>query len=55
METNWEQVRISAAIAAMQGMLVSASYTIANREEIIAKLAVEQADTLVKELQKKGK
>lgn len=47
---DWEKVRVNAAIAAMEGMLVNASYTTDNREPIIAKLAVEQADALVEVL-----
>lgn len=47
---NWEEVRVNAAIAAMEGMLVNASYTTDNREPVIAKLAVEQADALVEAL-----
>ena len=47
---DWEKVRVNAAIAAMEGMLVNASYTTENREPIIAKLAVEQANALVEEL-----
>lgn len=43
---NWEEVRVNAAIAAMHGILVSASYT----RSAVARLAIEQADALVKEL-----
>lgn len=49
---NWEKVRIDAAIAAMQGLVSVASFTSSNRENEIAKLAVEQADALVKHLKK---
>lgn len=49
---NWEEVRANAAIAAMEGMLINASYTTENRELIIAKLAVEQADALIEQLKK---
>lgn len=49
---DWEKVRVNAAIAAMEGMLVNASYTTDNREPVIAKLAVEQANALVEELRK---
>ena len=41
---TWEEIRINAAIAAMQGMLVNASCSTPQRETVIAKLAVEQAD-----------
>lgn len=47
---DWEKVRVNAAIAAMEGILVNASYTTENREPTIAKLAVEQANALVEEL-----
>ena len=47
---NWEEVRVNAAIAAMQGLLVNASYTTPNRESAIARLAIEQADALINEL-----
>ena len=52
---DWEKVRVNAAIAAMEGMLVNASYTTDNREPVIAKLAVEQADALVEALKNSEK
>ena len=46
---NWQQVRIQAAIAAMQGMCASKSFfSLAN--ECIPQIAVKYADALVKEL-----
>lgn len=64
----WQQVRIQAAIAAMQGMIVSDAYAnieIANSytgekkrvkwdENKIAKAAIAHADALVEELKKGG-
>ena len=47
--TDWEQVRINAAITAMQGVMNFFGSIDYNRETI-AKLAVEQADELVKRL-----
>lgn len=47
---NWEQIRVNAAIAAMQSLVSIASFTDANREKNIAILAVEQANALVEEL-----
>ena len=48
--TSINSLRNQAAIAAMQGLVSVASYTSSNRENEIAKLAVEQADALVKHL-----
>ena len=46
---DWQQVRIQAAIAAMQGMCASKSFfSLAN--ECIPQIAVKYADALVKEL-----
>ena len=46
-EKHWQEVRVRAAIAAMQGLVKrQGSY------ETIAKLAVEQADALVEQLKK---
>lgn len=67
-QQDWQQVRIDAAIASMQGMIISDAYAgteIANSytgekrhvkwdENKIAKAAVAHADALVAELQKKG-
>ena len=48
---EWQGVRIQAAIAAMQGVMNFFNSINYNRETI-AKLAVEQADALIKELRK---
>ena len=48
-EPNWQSVRTQAAIAAMQGVMGFFGSIDYNRETI-AKLAVEQADALIKEL-----
>ena len=50
--SNWEQVRIQAAIEMMKSMRSSKSYDTCSREEI-ARFSVKYADALVKEL--KGK
>ena len=50
--TDWEQVRIQASIAAMQGVM-NFFGSIDYNKETIAKLAVEQADALIEELKKK--
>lgn len=53
---NWEQIRIQAAIAAMQGMMAAISperFTVRISEEAVAKASVEYADSLIKELKKK--
>lgn len=49
---HWQEVRERAAIAAMQGVMISfgPKYT---TKETFAKLAVEQADALVEQLKKK--
>ena len=46
---DWQQVRIQAAIAAMQGMCASKSF-FSLTNECIPKIAVKYADALVKEL-----
>jgi hypothetical protein len=48
-DTNWKQVHIQAAIAAMQGAI-----NVIGSKERIARMCVEFADALVEELQKKG-
>jgi hypothetical protein len=48
---EWQNVRIQAAIAAMQGVMKFFS-AIEYNQETIAELAVEQADALIKELRK---
>lgn len=52
---DWQQVRIQAAISAMNGLLTGTSaerYTLRIKPEQIAKDANEYADALIKELQK---
>jgi hypothetical protein len=49
--TDWQSLRNQAAIAAMQGVMNFFGSIDYNRETI-AKLAVEQADALIKELRK---
>ena len=51
MVTDWEKVRIDAAIAVMGVVIERYNYEV--REEYLAKYAVRQADALVAELQKK--
>lgn len=46
---NWEKIRIKAAIEAMSSLCLKFNWT----EEETAKMAVKQADCLVKELKKK--
>lgn len=46
---DWQQVRIQASIAAMQGMCASKSF-FSLTNECIQQIAVKYADTLVKEL-----
>ena len=48
-KVDWQQVRIQAAIAAMQGMCASKSF-FSLTNECIPKIAVKYADALVKEL-----
>ena len=50
--TDWQALRNQAAIAAMQEVMTRFNY-IAYNKEAIAKIAVEQADALIKELKKK--
>lgn len=47
--TDWQQVRIQAAIAAMQGILANQSSVVV-RDEVVIRESVSLADTLVKEL-----
>lgn len=52
---DWQQIRIQAAMAAMNGLLTGTSaerYTLKIKPEQIAKDASEYADALIKELQK---
>ena len=49
---RWQYVRIQAAIAAMQGVMNFFGSIDYNRETI-ARLAVEQADALIKQLNEK--
>jgi len=49
----WQQVRIQAAIAAMN-IVADDGYNVRNEQHLIAKYAVEIADALIAELQKKG-
>ena len=51
--TDWQHYRIQAAIAAMQSIADSLGSVDYNKE-LIAKHAVELADALIAELQKKG-
>jgi hypothetical protein len=48
--TDWQQVRIQAAIAAMQGILSNQSSVVV-RDEVIIRESVSLADALVKELE----
>lgn len=50
-DEHWQDVRERAAIAAMQGVM-NFFGSIDYNKETIAKLAVEQADTLIAELRK---
>jgi len=53
-EEHWQDVRERAAIAAMQGIMnFFESIEYKYKKETIAKLAVEQADALIKQLKKK--
>lgn len=54
METNWEQVRIDAAISAMQGIMESGKLGMVLEldPKIIAVQSVRVADALVEELKK---
>lgn len=64
-EKSWQQVRIQAAIAAMQGLISGGIYSSSSTiklaqkrgqsgTEFIAQMATEFADDLIAELQKKG-
>ena len=50
--TDWEQVRIDAAISAMQGVLESGKLgmVLEVAPEVVAKQSVRMADALIKEL-----
>lgn len=50
----WQQVRIQASIAAMP-VVADDGYNVRNEQHLIAKYAVQIADALVEELQKKYK
>jgi len=52
-QQDWQQVRIQAAIAAMN-IVADDGYNVRNEQHLIAKYAVEIADALIAELQKKG-
>ena len=49
----WQQVHIQAAIAAMP-IVADDGYNVRNEQYLIAKYAVQLADALIAELQKKG-
>lgn len=51
-DEHWQDLRERVAIAAMQGVM-NFFGSIDYNKETIAKLAVEQADALIKELKKK--
>lgn len=48
---NWEQVRINAAIAIMQGIYINNQFDSLDFENV-AKMAIIQADALIEELKK---
>lgn len=53
---DWQQVRIQAAIAAMQGIMSSISserFTLRINENAVAKASIEYADALIEELKKR--
>lgn len=50
---NWEQVRIQAAIAVMQGMYSHNSMLIVTDFQYRAEMAIRQANALIDELKKK--
>ena len=52
-EIDWQQVRIQAAIAALNGITSSGSFEQHTLEDVIAECMI-LADALVTELQKKG-
>ena len=52
-QQDWEEVRIQAAIAAMP-IVADDGYNVRNEQHLIAKYAVQLADELIVELQKKG-
>lgn len=47
---EWQNVRIQAAIAAMQGIITSGFNLSAENRETIAKMAVSQANALIEQL-----
>lgn len=50
---DWEQIRIQAAIAAMQGVLSNPAFcNISTNKELPIKIAIYSADALIKELKK---
>ena len=54
---DWQQIRIQAAIAAMQGIMSSISserFTLRINENGVAKASIEYADALIAELKKGG-
>lgn len=62
-DIDWQQVRIQAAIAAMQGQLANQVLTenmiesvenVADFPKVVANASVRIADALIAELQKKG-
>jgi len=52
-QQDWEEARINAAIAAMP-IVADDGYNVRNEQHLIAKYAVQLADALIAELQKKG-
>ena len=50
---DWQHYRIKAAIAAMS-IVADDGYNVRNEQHLIAKYAVQIADALIAELQKKG-
>ena len=53
---DWEQVRVDAAVSAMQGVLESGKLgeILESAPEIVARQAVRMADALIEELKKNG-
>lgn len=52
---DWKQIRIQAAISAMQGMMSAISkdrFTLRIKEYVVAKASIEYADALIEELKK---
>ena len=52
-QQDWEEVRIQAAIAAMD-IVADDGYNVRNEQHLIAKYAVQLADALIAELKKGG-